>query len=350
MSLAVDDGEEGSAWADPSAPPPLRPFSGELSRNLWALAKQIDGLGGEWTYNVFVARVVNFHQPHLPPTFYEPISTFDRLALEALMFQKSAEYCDPGEEGVLNLAIDVFPSFFDVVDGVVPIPEANEEPIGRHTVNIIGVRDLETLYFRHGWSTWGAGDGLGQISRGYIEAYAREMWLMRRCDWGPTADTAGRLLRTSQSERFATLWRRQMKPEVIRDSVTNIALRSYECWSLADEAPAEMIILHSSRSRRVAFAILVHHPEAKISSVSDLFVWPPYRRRGLGTILDRVVTDQAKRRGSKSVETYVWDADVVTSPERPEGFLMSQGYEIERFDGSQATMLGRKSIQPAWIS
>src|SRR5260370_41052612 len=64
---------------DPWGHPPMGPLALRHPRDMWAAAKQIDGLGGEWTYQVFLHRAMNFHMTGVPPHWSEPLSSFDAL-------------------------------------------------------------------------------------------------------------------------------------------------------------------------------------------------------------------------------------------------------------------------------
>src|SRR5947209_1711820 len=94
---------------DPSGPAPEAPMLRASADHLWPLAKQIDELGGEWTFQIFTYRVINFHFPQLPALFYEPIPSFDRLALEAFMHQRAREFIPDKDCGGIMVAMDVFP-------------------------------------------------------------------------------------------------------------------------------------------------------------------------------------------------------------------------------------------------
>lgn len=330
-----------SEHIDPWAPPPLLPRHRLGSGNaLWALGKQIDELGGEWTYNVFVPRTINFHQPAAPPLFYEPFGSFERLALEAYLVECAYEVCRPGEEGTLALAIEVFPSFFSTTDGVVVPPEPGETSIGRHTVSVIAVRG-DTIYFQHAWSRWGA-NGMGTLSRSYFERYTRECWLFRRSDRGPLASTAERLLESDEPRHFPRLWRSPRRIEAVGNLRPGLTATWYECWSLQDESPAWVLTLRLG-GVRVGISV-IHYPIAELAQITDLFVWPPYRRQGYGSAMERIIRKRSRQLRCERLEAYVWDADVVKYPERPEKFLLSRGYGVERLPEGQAAMIGRSRI------
>jgi len=123
-----------TSTVNPWSPPPVMPRGRVEPQDGWPLTKQIDELGGEWTYQVFFYRAMNFHVPITPPLFYEPIYNFDRLGLEALLFQYAQGLLEStGDPGAVTLAFEVFPSFFDAEAGRVVLPAADEHPIGRQS-------------------------------------------------------------------------------------------------------------------------------------------------------------------------------------------------------------------------
>lgn len=64
-----------SPWDEP----PLEPLPLLHPRDIWAAAKQIDGLGGEWSYLCFSYRALNFHLYRVAPLWFEPLRGFDGI-------------------------------------------------------------------------------------------------------------------------------------------------------------------------------------------------------------------------------------------------------------------------------
>jgi hypothetical protein len=69
----------GDPRLDPSHSPSWQPLDRLAIGHLWEISKQVDELGGEWTYPIFVPRVGNFNLVSVPVGFYEPIESFDSL-------------------------------------------------------------------------------------------------------------------------------------------------------------------------------------------------------------------------------------------------------------------------------
>jgi GNAT superfamily N-acetyltransferase len=335
---------------DPSHPPPWQPLDRLAVGHLWQIGKQVDELGGEWTYPIFTFRVCNFNLVSVPIAFYEPIESFERLALEVMLIQKARGYGLDQTAGLAGIALTVFPSIFDTTDGVLRLPEEDELAIGEHYVNIVGMRDYDTLVIQNSWSGW-TPDGLGYLNREYFERYATEGWIYRRWDYGPSEDTADTLLSTSEASEFRQRWQRRRRFGSSSSVVPNkdVRLKWFACWSLQDERPAEILLVELKQRIRVGVAILIHYKATDgspaVSSLSDFFVWPNYRRVGYGSLLERFAAERSAVAGSSELATHVWNADAVTGRKRAEAFLRATGYnDIQVFSDMQYMLYAKRAI------
>lgn len=327
----------------PDDPSPAGPVSQFQPGDVWPLTKQIDGLGGEWTFPTFMWRAMNFHLVNVPPSYYEPVSSFERLRLEALLIQRAASMVPDPELGMLSVVVKVFPSIFSVLDGVLVLPEEGESCIGQHFLTVLGVQDESTVVFANTWSGWKS-DHIGYLSREYFDRYAQEGWILRLWNRGPLAATAETLLSSNNSGEFRRLWHSTRRQGTIRNigGDNSLRLRWYECWSLQAETPAELLVLELEGRIRVAVAVLVHH--TTMSDLSELFVWPNYRRRGYGKLLEEAAADRSRQAGSQELGFYVWNADVVQRNNQAVSFLVNRGFTIQQFEDCQAAMYGKRKI------
>lgn len=328
----------------PWGAPPMAPVRLTHPRDSWAAAKQIDGLGGEWSYKCFTYRALNFHLSHLPPLWAEPLRGFDEL-YEETQFNVFAYQAGIPETDLSSISatFTVFRSVFSAPSNDWPLPEEGEIPIGRHSVAISGIRDENTLAFHHGWSEWPENYAAGYISREYFDHYATELWTMRRYGSGPLYRTIDSLVESAGSPEYATIWRKSGRRG--SESVANnpdLRIRWWESFSIQDHAPSEIVALTLPRNIRVAVALLIYEPEE--ATIMDLFVWPGYRRRGYASMLEEVVAARAIARGARHISAIVLDADVVRDEEASTQFLVKKGYEIERFPGSQVRIQGRRLL------
>ena len=333
---------------DPSHPPPWQPLG--AFRDIWPLTKQIDELGGEWSFPIFIPRTANFHLIREPISFYEPIESFDRLGLEALLIQKAYAFDLGSAIGSAGVSLTVFPSIFDAVDGVLPLPEQDEPPIGQHYMGVVGVKDRDTLVIRNSWLGW-TSDGLGYMSREYFEHHAAEGLVLRRWDYGPSEDTAEPLLSTTDQDEFKRQWRRRRKFGSSSSGAPNprVKRKWYGCWSLEAEAPAEVLLVEFDKRIRVGVAVITHYQSDEgpsISALSDLFIWPNYRRVGYGLLLECFAAERSVVAGSSRMAIHVWNADTVKGKDRAIGFLRAAGYsEIEESSETQYVLYAERSIR-----
>lgn len=332
------------AVLDPSRPPPTEPPS---NADLWVLTKQIDELGGEWSFPIFTHRAVNFLIGWREPIFYEPISGFERLGLEALLKGKAVAYCPARIRGDVGVSIKVFPSIFGSDDGLIPVPGDSESPIGEHFMAVLGVKDIDTLIIRNSWSGWRRqAGGVGYLTRQYFEEYGTEAMLARPWEYGPDFDTVEALLRCEDKDTFNRLWRRKRRYGT-RSVPGNpdLSLSWYGCWSLDLECSAEILMLKVGRRISAGVAILIHRSGESLSELSDIFVWPSYRRQGYGRLLDEFAAERARKAKSVKLGIYLWNSDAVKGKDRAVSFMRSANYtEIEESSGSQLVAYGRREI------
>jgi GNAT superfamily N-acetyltransferase len=329
-----------SPWDDP----PTHPVPFTHPRDLWAAAKQIDGLGGEWSYICFTYRALNFHFPQRPPLWAEPLRGFDELFQEVWLRAWARESGISEETpGGIPVTITVFRSVFSAPNDDWPLPEPHESSIGRHTVSILGIHDDNTLLFRHGWSDWPKNHALGRLSRKYIENYATELWITRQCGQGPLSETIEELVQSAGSSKFATIWRRSgRRGSEDVSGEPNLRIRWWESYSVQDSAPAEVVVLTLSGTIRVAVALVIYDPGE--ATIMDLFVWPTYRQRGYATLLEEAIARRAAVRDAEYLAAVVLDADVVREERRASRFLENRKYAIERHADSQVRIEGRRPI------
>lgn len=314
---------------EPWAPAPTVPATLVAPGDLWALNKQIDELGGEWSFNAFTPRTTNFHLSRLPIQFYEPLGDFDRVGLEALNSSRARQFGLPEDEiGGLVVDFQAFPSLFNPVDGFIPMPGTEERNIGRHTAQILGPIDQDTLLVRHAWSGWTA-NGTAKMTREFFDEYAMGVMLTRRWDRGPLAETVSELFKTSNQGDFKKMWRKDREPMFVRDGDSpwrSRRLSAYCTWSLDLEIPAEVLTVTNHAGVRIGVAVILHDRGETL--VSDLFVWPPYRRKGIGGLLEGFAEERAFAAGNSSLVAFIWEADAVKGLLRATRFLEARGYEI----------------------
>ncbi|MCU1699437.1 MAG: hypothetical protein JWR34_5500 [Mycobacterium sp.] len=311
-------------------------------RDAWAAAKQIDGLGGEWTYQVFNHRALNFHLSTVPPHWAEPLSSFDSLFQE-VWFASHALGVGVARQnaGSATAAFQVFPSVFSATSNEWPMPEDDEQSIGRHAVPILGIEDRDTLLFQHGWPEWPIGHALGQLTREYIDKYATELWVIRRANYGPRASTVEALAEAAGTPEFAKIWN-SSGLHGFEDIGKKLQLRWWESYSLEEGRPGEVLCLVEQGRVRVAVAMVVYGPTE--ATIHDLFVWPGYRRLGYASQLESIIGDRARQRGAEQLNLVVLDADMIKGRTPVVRFLESRGYELTEYPDRQLQISGVRAL------
>lgn len=322
-------------FIDPCAPAPNKPLRISSPHDFWSLAKQIDGLGGEWTFDIFVARATNFHLSSHAVEMYEPIDTFDRLGLEALL---QHHFTTRGllvpEQGGLTVSFHAFSSIFSTKDGEIPIPSVSDRYVGRHSVRVVGLRDNNTLMFHHGWSGWAQGDGIGYLTREYFDRFAIGAMVSRPFDRGPLADTADDLLSGRIGDKeWLRAWRTPRPHGVIVVDESGHRLEWAQTWSLVYECALEVlsVTLHRGGKRlRVAVGIMSYERDPTCATLTDLFVWPTYRRQGHATRLLNFAIDRATQLGVTQLGVCIWDADCAKGGKEALSFLRQSRCKIAK--------------------
>lgn len=326
-------------WDDP----PMEPRQLRYPRDGWAAAKQIDGLGGEWSYQVFQHRVLNFHAPAVPPHWAEPLSSFDALWQEVWFKSWAISAGVPSEEiGSATATFAVFRSVFSAESNDWPMPEKGELSIGNHAVRVIGIVDEDTLLFQHGWSDWPKNHAPGRLTREYIDSHAVELWANRLAGSGPLMNSVELLAKAAGQPEYARIWRQSGRRGTQDTDIPNLKLRWWESYSLEENCPGEVLCLVLSGRIRAAVAMVTYAPTD--ATIIDLFVWPGYRRRGYASLLESIVAERAKSRGANHLNAIVLDADVVRSSDGAERFLGSQGYQLTCHPDEQVRISGRRPL------
>jgi len=339
----------------PWSGPPLKPLMKGSARDLWALSKQIDGLGGEWGFDVFIRRAWNFH--FSPVWLYEPLRNFNDAWLSVWMRQKAAQMgVDDKAVGGTSVSFKYWASMLNSEDGVVPMPSADDRYMGIHSVQLIGAPTRDDLAFFTAWSGWAKGDGTGILSRVYLDAHATGYVADRSWNVGPLGDTTDRLFRTHSSSEFIDLWNRS-RPYQRTRMKGPLEMEIYEGWSYGYACPAHLYIIllkQPGRSTVRVASCLIHHRYDQhnratrpfTSEIVDLFVWPPYRRQHYGRLLEKIVSQQARDCGADVMKIAIWQADCAKpeSQERAIEFLQNRKYEIEVVDGRQRAFEGTRFL------
>jgi GNAT superfamily N-acetyltransferase len=245
---------------------------------------------------------------------------FNDAWLSVWMRQKAARMgVEDDAVGGTSVSFKYWASMLNSEDGVVPMPSAGDRYMGVHSVQLIGAPTRDDLAFFTAWSGWANGDGIGILSREYLDAHATSYVADRSWNVGPLGDTTDRLFRTHSRSEFIDLWNQSRPYQRIRMKGP-LEMEIYEGWSYGYACPAHLYIIllkQSGRSTVRVASCLIHHRYGRhnrairpfASEIVDLFVWPPYRRRHYGRLLEKTVSQQARDRGADVMKVAIWKTD-----------------------------------------
>jgi GNAT superfamily N-acetyltransferase len=304
--------------------------------HLYKQSKLIDGASNiEGTWPIFGARALIFYGLRKRQFFYEPLENFDNVinAITLAANQRKA-YIPEYIADHLNITFSIFQSAYLAPQGRLTLPMDGDLPRGLHCVRLVGLEDHgEALVFQNSWGrNWGK-NGCGVLTREYFERYVSEAWLMRNARYGITRFTYDRIVAATSNSSFRSAWLME-NPRFWHSTWyagQKYHILNYEALSTNDNCPVDVLELRNSLGIRLGWAEIWHlckTVSCKVSMIKELFVWPPFRNRGYGTILESAARRRAAAWGSDRIAIVLHEGDARPNVRRPARmFAMSRGYE-----------------------
>jgi C1A family cysteine protease len=82
--------------------------------------------------------------------------------------------------GPMVVGIDVYESFENASDGIVPMPKNGEELLGGHAICLVGFDDKKKLLkFKNSWGIIWGDTGYGYLPYDYVDPYLYDAWACR---------------------------------------------------------------------------------------------------------------------------------------------------------------------------
>lgn len=307
--------------AEPSIRPPQSDFSlpehqGLGPHALYSAAKEIDGHPDlEWSFPLFAARAAAYH--HRPMQWqcaYESLTSFAHTRNVLRVNERLRSERAPLDwYTVVSAGVEWFASGARSRSGLLKPPDEHDRFLGRHSIGLISVderRDL--LVFPNSWGqSWGD-RGFGYLSEDYFDACVDDVLLQRSCVIGPSPVML-HMLKKRQPPDFPLAW---SEPNPFLSAPVTISgdrydAVTYEWYSQRPEPELfRTIDLRDEKGRRVAWLHLCHgRITDRTSTITELFVWPSARRRGLGRWLEGRAAAIAEDIGSTSLVAQIYEAD-----------------------------------------
>lgn len=212
---------------------------------------------------------------------------------------------------LIELCVEIFPSIYDASTGIVPMPEKNESSRGGHVVRVYGYGP-NGFMFQHMWSGW-RDEPTGEFSEEYLAEYLLGCWVTRiksgRMVYG---DYPFAGLKRGEGEPFSDVLSPWV-PICRRDNV-----ETYCQWikgTGAGEPWLRVVVIAKSPSGRLVIAGWLHGRLCEDHiDFEEYFVWPRYRREGLGSILANDAIFCAQLNGATTASWFFMEDDAYTRP------------------------------------
>jgi hypothetical protein len=258
-----------------------------------------EGLPGYFPFPVSGRRLSLFHGQQTDTSadgrsvaiceFYERIRSPDELIRAMQLYGAlSGRGIQFGKLPQPLVVVAIFPSMFDAPDGIVPMPEGDEHTIGNHIVISLGYRD-EQIFFLNNWGPEWGNEGIGTYSMDYVKRYWREGWSMRQLT-GPRPDLKGGLgpSRKRWRQLLAGAWDEHESTHFFAlhyGAVVDVFARWLIGVSDGSMRLQCIAVLHEAQARPLIVGWMHIRGTSDGAEVEELFVWPPYRERGIATTL-----------------------------------------------------------------
>jgi GNAT superfamily N-acetyltransferase len=251
------------------------------------------------------------------------------------------------------MSVEWFESSYEAAGGIIGMPTQGEKSIGFHAVVIEGY-DAATQIFTF-WNSWGSSwghRGNGQMSLDYVQRYHHETLVTRHARWGPSPVKLDQMENAGGNDKeIRRLWMVE-NPRfkyVFRGRHRNVKVIFYDTLSPTSEIPVTCVELTNGFGLRMAWAFIRHwQGERRHSEITELFVWPLYRRMHFGTELEGQAVELARAHGSSEIRLLMNEADSIVGPPRAAAreFAKASDYDLRwrTTVGPRARMTGIKSI------
>lgn len=185
-----------------------------------------------------------------------------------------------------SVSFRITEDWFHAERGIIPDPRLDDEIIGSHSVRLVGHDDGSgKLKFANSWGREWGDEGFGTLSDDYYVSRSVEAWIQSL--GSPTWALAKKAALSSGPHEPGALDVRGMVWG-IRDTLRGGVLHGCELYDLAND-------------ERIGWAFAV--PRDGFLDIEELFVRPPYRRRGYASRLSQILL---KRSALLDVPLRLW--------------------------------------------
>lgn len=220
----------------------------------------------------------------------------------------------------VSIVVEAFESWYDAPRGLIPFPGTGDRSIGLHSVALTGYRERgDLLRFANSWGAGWGDHGYGTLPYSYLERYMSEAMIHRRARYGPP----GWRFSTAATTPAEMRSRSAIEVPVERTRVRIAAGENwvYDVWETASPQtgqPVFAVELHNGYGIRMGWTFFRYRPTADggVLEVPELFVWPVFRRMGIGRLLEAQARWLAQRWSCREIHLILNEADAIVGPPR----------------------------------
>jgi GNAT superfamily N-acetyltransferase len=296
------------------------------------LAKAIDGLPRvNGSHLIMGQRSAMFtYRPFHRQYYYEMLPDAEetqRCLLESARWSEglgiSKAYADH-----VHIVVEAFESWYTAPRGRITMPPTGDRSIGLHAVLLTGYTDSgANISFINSWGPrWGA-RGYGTMPFEYLQRYFHDAAVTRHARWGLTGwklAHAGELSQRDLRQRFLVENPRYRGRVRISDG-ENWQTCAYNLHSPWTGQPAGCVEIANGFGLKMGWVFFRYLPP-NVVEIPELFVWPTFRRMGVGRMLEDLATVYARLWECSEIRLMMNEADAVTGPPRAAARLFAQAH------------------------
>jgi GNAT superfamily N-acetyltransferase len=233
----------------------------------------------------------------------------------------------------VHIAVEAFQSWYTAPKGAITMPTPDDRSIGLHAVLLTHYSDSgATIGFVNSWGpNWGE-RGYGTMPFDYVQRYFFDALVTRRARWGPMSWTFYGAENNSPREVRRRLltenprYRGRLRVKPGENWQTSV----YETLSPTTDAPVTCVEIANGFGLKMGWAFLRLLPGSdQVVEIPELFVWPTFRRMGVGRLLDEFAVGHARMWDCSELRLMMNDADAVVGTPRAAARLFAQarGYQ-----------------------